>query len=179
VPTRLNITLAAQESEPQQHQFELEAAIAGEQGGQVRCVVDGGDAALADWARIAPGIYSILVNGHSYDVHVRPPGGTASDYDVRVGSESFRVVVRDPRARQQPAGEGSTGPQEITAPMPGKIVKLLVREGDEIKADDGLLVMEAMKMQNELRAPRSGRVERVYAAEGLGVETGAPLIRLA
>jgi biotin carboxyl carrier protein len=171
--------LAAPESGSREHQLELEAATAGEQGGQIRCVVDGGDAALADWARIAPGIYSILVNGHSYDVHVRRPGGTAPSYDVRVGSESFRVVVRDPRARQQPTGDGPTGPQEITAPMPGKVVKLLVSEGEEVEADDGLLVMEAMKMQNELRAPRSGRVERVYATEGLGVETGAPLIRLA
>jgi len=64
------------------------------------------------------------------------------------------------------------------APMPGKIVRILVTEGQEVKRDQGLLVIEAMKMQNELRAPRAGRVERVYMTEGRGVETGARLLRL-
>jgi biotin carboxyl carrier protein len=63
--------------------------------------------------------------------------------------------------------------------MPGKIVKTLVTEGQEVQHNQGLLVIEAMKMQNELRAPRAGRVERVYTAEGQGVETGTRLLRLA
>jgi pyruvate carboxylase subunit B len=63
--------------------------------------------------------------------------------------------------------------------MPGRVVKVLVREGEEVTAGQGLLVMEAMKMQNELRAPRAGCVERIHIAEGVGVETGSPLLRLA
>lgn len=62
--------------------------------------------------------------------------------------------------------------------MPGKIVKVLVAEKQEVKQGEGLLVIEAMKMQNELRAPRRGRVERIYVSEGAGVETGAKLLRL-
>jgi pyruvate carboxylase subunit B len=62
--------------------------------------------------------------------------------------------------------------------MPGKIVKTLVSEGQEVKSNQGLLVIEAMKMQNELRAPRAGRVERVYLTEGQGVEAGTRLLRL-
>jgi pyruvate carboxylase subunit B len=62
--------------------------------------------------------------------------------------------------------------------MPGRIVKILVSEGQEVRGNQGLLVIEAMKMQNELRAPRAGRVERVYLAEGRGVEAGARLVRL-
>jgi pyruvate carboxylase subunit B len=62
--------------------------------------------------------------------------------------------------------------------MPGKIVKVLVTEGQEVSRDQGLLVIEAMKMQNELRAPRAGRIERVYMEEGRGVESGARLVRL-
>ena len=62
--------------------------------------------------------------------------------------------------------------------MPGKIVKILVTEGQEVQRDQGLLVIEAMKMQNELRAPRAGRIDRIYMAEGRGVESGARLLRL-
>jgi len=70
-------------------------------------------------------------------------------------------------------------PQEIRAPMPGKVVKVLVKEEQDIGPGQGLVIIEAMKMQNELRAPRAGRVEKVYAQEGKGVETGTPLLRLA
>jgi biotin carboxyl carrier protein len=71
------------------------------------------------------------------------------------------------------------GPQVLVAPMPGRIVKVLVAEGQEIQQGAGLLVIEAMKMQNELRAPRAGRVEEIYVQEGTGVESGARLIQLA
>jgi biotin carboxyl carrier protein len=182
VTTRLNISVAPKASEPCEHQLEFEAAVNGDQGGEVRCLVDGEEAGLANWARIGPGLYSILLGGRSYDVRVNHSAGApnAPDYDVRVGGEAFRVAVRDPRSRRQPTGAaGGSGPQEIMAPMPGKVVKLLVREGDEVEADQGLLVIEAMKMQNELRALRPGRVERIYLSEGTGVETGAPLLRLA
>ena len=177
--TRLKVTLARGQAQPEPHQLDFEAATERKQGGEVRCAVDGAETRLADWVRIGPGIYSILIDGRSYDVRVNH-SGAVPDYDVRVGDEAFRVGVRDPRSRRQAAGAGgTTGPQEITAPMPGKIVKLLVSEGAEVEADQGLLVMEAMKMQNELRAPRAGRVERIHASEGTGVETGTPLVRLA
>lgn len=180
MPTRLNVTLARGQAGPQEHQLDFEAAVAGEQGGEVRCFVDGEAAGLANWARIAPGLYSILLEGRSYDVCVNHRAGATPDYDVHVDGEAFRIALRDTRSRRQPTGgAGTTGPQEIAAPMPGKVARLLVKEGDQVEADEGLLVIEAMKMQNELRAPRAGRVERIYAGEGAGVETGAPLIRLA
>ena len=62
--------------------------------------------------------------------------------------------------------------------MPGRIVKVLVPEGSEVQQGESLLVIEAMKMQNEIRSPRAGRLERVYVTEGEGVETGARLLRL-
>jgi biotin carboxyl carrier protein len=181
VPSRLKLTLTGYRIAPTDHQLDLEASVAGEQGGEARCLLDGEAAGLANWARIAPGLYSILLDGRSYDVRVNRLAGAGAtpDYDVHVNGRAFRVALRDPRSRRQAAGAAdTTGPQEIAAPMPGKVVKLLVKEGDEVQAHQGLLVIEAMKMQNELRAPRSGRVERIYAAEGAGVETGAPLVRL-
>jgi biotin carboxyl carrier protein len=97
-----------------------------------------------------------------------------------VGLRHYVVEIRDPRRwRRGSSAIEAEGPQEIMAPMPGKIVKLLVSEKQEVSRNQGLLVIEAMKMQNELRAPRSGRVERIYAVEGMGVETGVRLLRLA
>jgi biotin carboxyl carrier protein len=89
------------------------------------------------------------------------------------------VEIRDPRRwKRDGSGVSEQGPQEIVAPMPGKIVKVLVSENQEVMGGQGLLVIEAMKMQNEIRAPRAGRVQRIYAQEGTGVEAGLRLLRL-
>lgn len=150
--------------------------------GRVSLAFDGASAE-ADWVEIAPGAYSILLGGRSYDVRIeRAPGEAAGDgavYIARVGRRVYRLELRD-RRRRRHAGTAAAreGPQEILAPMPGRIVKALVEEGREVAQGDSLLVIEAMKMQNEIRAPRAGRVEKIYAAEGAGVETGAKLVRL-
>ena len=151
--------------------------------GSLQFVLDG-EALEAQDEEISPGAYSILVGGRSYEAHVskRPgdPPGLQSPYVVTVGLRHYVVEIRDPRRwRRGSSAIEAEGPQEIMAPMPGKIVKLLVSEKQEVSRNQGLLVIEAMKMQNELRAPRSGRVERIYAVEGMGVETGVRLLRLA
>jgi biotin carboxyl carrier protein len=181
VSAKLRVTLA-EATGIREHDLAFDSATASAEGGQesgkVRCSLDGEDRGHADWVRIARGLYYILLNGRSYEARVSRAAGDA-DYDVRVGAEKFRVTLLDPRARRQASGGAvDAGPKVITAPMPGKIVKLLVREGEEVAAGAGVLVMEAMKMQNELRAPRAGRVERIHVSEGEGVETGAPLVRL-
>ncbi len=136
----------------------------------------------ADWAQVAPGVYSILIGGRSYEARVTAQPGNAAGETLRavtVGTRHYRVEVHDPRRRRGASRTAaSDGPQEIRAPMPGKIVKILVSENQEVAQGTGLLVIEAMKMQNELRAPRSGRVERIHISEGMGVETGAHLVRL-
>jgi biotin carboxyl carrier protein len=158
------------------------AERSGPQGGSLQFVLDG-NTVEAQGEEISPGVYSILVGERSYEAHVsKPPGDTSllqSPYVVTVGLRHYVVEVRDPRrSRRDSSAIEAEGPQEITAPMPGKILKLLVAENQEVSPNQGLLVIEAMKMQNELRAPRSGRVERIYAAEGMGVETGCRLLRL-
>jgi biotin carboxyl carrier protein len=132
---------------------------------------------------ITPGVYSLLLNGKSYEAFVsKRPGdapGLSSPYVVVVGLRRYRVELRDPRQwRRTGSSLEAEGPQEIVAPMPGKIVKVLVTEGQEVTRDQGLLVIEAMKMQNELRAPRAGSIDRVYTEEGQGVEAGVRLVRL-
>ena len=71
---------------------------------------------------------------------------------------------------------GGAGPREIVAPMPGRIVKLLVGAGDRVAANQGLVVVEAMKMENELRAPREGVVVAVRVSEGMSVEANTVLV---
>jgi len=143
----------------------------------------GGQTAEAHCEEITPGVYSLLMNGRPYEAYIsKHPGdalGLAGPCVVVVGLRRYLVELRDPRRwRRTGSGIEAEGLQEIVAPMPGRIVKVLVTEGQEVKRDQGLLVIEAMKMQNELRAPRAGRVQRVYVAEGRGVDTGARLLRL-
>jgi len=170
------------------HEFEFSgpaSATPGSQGSSPsgeRITFDG-QTLLADREEIAPGVYSILIDGRSYEAQVsRRAGdtdGDSSPYLVTVGLRHYLVEVRDPRRwRRDGAGVREKGPQEIVAPMPGKIVKVLVSENQEIVRGQGLLVIEAMKMQNEIRAHRAGRVERIYAQEGSGVEAGFRLLRI-
>ncbi len=139
--------------------------------------------AHAHCEEITPGVYSLMLNGKSYEAFVsKRPGdapGLAGPYVIEVGLRRYLVELRDPRRwRRTGSALEAEGPQEIVAPMPGKIVKVLVADGQVVSRGQGLLVIEAMKMQNELRAPRAGRIERVYMEEGRGVESGARLLRL-
>ena len=178
----LDETPGAASSRVQELEHEVEL-LAHETANGVRRFRIGSETTEAHYEEITPGVYSLLMNGRSYEASVsKRPGdapGLASPYVVVVGLRRYLVELRDPRQwRRTGSSIEAEGPQEIVAPMPGKIVKLLVTEGQEVKHNQGLLVIEAMKMQNELRAPRAGRVERVYTAEGQGVETGARLLRL-
>jgi biotin carboxyl carrier protein len=175
VRMKLSVTLRSGAG-ASEHELELDGTG---QDGEGRCRLDGADSGRANWARVEPGVYSILVGGRSYEVRVGPEA-EPNEYAVRIGSVQYRVAVHDPRTRRRAsAATAAGGPKTLTAPMPSKVVKVLVREGDEVAEGQGLLVTEAMKMQNELRAPRAGRVEHIHVAEGAGVETGAPLVRLA
>ncbi len=168
-------------SKSSEHELEFNPP-AGDGAGALRFLLDGQRIeALAE--PLSPGTYSILVNGRSFEAHVtrRPgdPAGLESTFVVTVGLRHYRVEVRDPRRRRHGVSAlGADGPQDIVAPMPGKIVKVLVGEEQNVAQDEGLLVIEAMKMQNELRAPRAGRVRKIYVEEGRGVEAGFRLLRL-
>lgn len=129
----------------------------------------------ADAVEIAPNIFSILLGGKSYEIHVTPtPAGALT---LQTGRHEFTAEVTDPRAwrgRRHGALEAE-GRQQILAPMPGKIVRVLVQTGEKVQAGQGLLVVEAMKMQNEIRSPKSGTVERLLVKEGQPVNAGEVL----
>lgn len=185
---KLDIQLRARD-ELREHQLDLHSIGADDvSGGKIEFVLDrAADVAkasgpeVADWAAIGPGLYSIILRGRSYEVPVARAEGddSARKFVARVGGREYIVEVRDPRKRRRSSAAGAQGPQEIVAPMPSRIVKVLVEVGQKVEASAGLVIVEAMKMQNELRAPRAGRVERIYVREGEGVETGTKLVRLA
>jgi len=134
-----------------------------------------GENADADAIEIAPNIFSILLNGHSHEVRITPT--SAGALTLQTAHREFTAEVVDPRAwrgRRHGALEAE-GRQQILAPMPGKIVRVLVQAGEKVEAGQGLLVVEAMKMQNEIRSPKSGTVERLLAKEGQPVNAGEVL----
>jgi len=123
-----------------------------------------------------PCVYSILLEGRSYEARVEE---TASAIVVSIDGQRFEIQVRDPRRwSRKSAVAGGEGRQSVAAPMPGKVVRVLVSAGDAVERDQGLVVVEAMKMQNELRAARAGRVVSVAAAEGATVAAGEVLVTL-
>lgn len=143
------------------------------EGSRLRCAIDG-RALEADAVLVAPGVYSILVGGQALEVRVHE---AHDGLRIFAGNDEFAAQVSDPRAWRGKHGHAieAAGRQQIVAPMPGKIVRLLVKAGEAVEAGKGLLVVEAMKMQNEIRAPRSGTVERLLVSEGQAVNAGEVL----
>jgi biotin carboxyl carrier protein len=116
---------------------------------------------------------SLLVGGESHEVAVeKRPGG----YVVHFPADAVPVSLADSARGGVPVARRSDGPARLTAPMPGRVVRVLQGPGAEVAAGDGLVVIEAMKMENELRSPRAGRVQEVAVREGQAVEAGALLV---
>jgi biotin carboxyl carrier protein len=130
-----------------------------------------------DAVALAEGSYSLLIDGRSFDVTIHHSLG---QYHVTVNGVVFEVALRDPKQLRHhgSAGEGLDGPAAVTAPMPGKLVTLLVAEGESVQEGQGVAVVEAMKMQNELKTPKSGIVEKVCVVEGQAVNAGEVLLTI-
>ena len=122
-----------------------------------------------DIVETEPGVYSVLTSGKSFEARVE--GG-----EVVIGGQRFPFEIQDPRQWKRSSRPGDTqGRASLTAVMPGKIVRILVSIGDEVKAGQGIMVIEAMKMQNDLKAPRGGRVTAIDVKENDSVNAGALL----
>ncbi len=139
-----------------------------------RVALDGRPVAV-DAVEIAPNTLSILLGGRSFEITVTPSAD--GKLKLQTGAQEFTAEVIDPRAwsGRRHSHVEAEGRQQIVAPMPGKVVRLLVKAGDRVEASQGLLVVEAMKMQNEIRSPKTGTVERVFAKEGQPVNAGEVL----
>ncbi len=125
------------------------------------------------------GVWSLLLDSLSYEVTIEDHG--AGRLTVHVDGHAVPVGMIDSRAARsrlaRRAGAArADGPIPVAAPMPGRVVKVLVEPGDAVIERQGLVVVEAMKMENELRAPRAGTVRAVHAAEGQSIEANTVLV---
>lgn len=134
------------------------------------CRLNGGEVAL-DAVLTRANVLSVVINGTAYEVKREL---TPVDLHLWVGSARYAAEVRDPRSlrsRRRAAG-AAAGIKKLVAPMPGKVVRVLVKEKAEVQAGQGVLVVEAMKMQNELKSPKKGVVQKILAAPGTTVNAG-------
>jgi biotin carboxyl carrier protein len=150
----------------------------GSQGdGRYRITIEG-RTRLVDARPAGQGRLSLLFpdeEGRSYDVAIAP--SSVTDLDIHLPEGAVVAIVNGRRSRREgPSDAPGSGEQRITAPMPGRVVRVLVSAGDEVKARQPLVVIEAMKMENELSAPRAGRVRDVQVRDGTPVEAGRLLV---
>ncbi len=137
--------------------------------GRWSCFLDGRpmqiDAVLA-----RSDVLSLRIGNMCYEVKSERVAG---DLHIWVGSARFAAEVRDPRSlRSRTRAADHHGPRKITAAMPGKVVRILVNEGEEVEAGAGIVVIEAMKMQNEIKSPKKGIVQKIPVKQGAAVNAG-------
>lgn len=134
--------------------------------GALDCVVDGRTMRV-DARMLEAGVMSLVVEGRQYRCVLDGDG-------VWIGNRRYGFTVDDPRSLQgrRGAGGGAEGPRAVKAPMPGRVVRVLVAVGDAVAEGQGVVVIEAMKMQNELKSPKAGRVARIGVAAGDTVGSG-------
>ncbi len=147
------------------HRLELEKADPG-----WRCVLDG-HSMQVDAVLTRRDVISLIVAGRSYEIKREQ---TANDLHMWVGDERFGVEVRDPRSlrARRATGADEHGPRKLLAPMPGRVVRILVEEKSQVEAGQGVVVVEAMKMQNEIKSPKKGTVQKIVAVVGATVNGG-------
>jgi biotin carboxyl carrier protein len=131
---------------------------------------------LVDAHQVAGQLWSILYQGASFVVDVTQL--PTEEYEVLIQGDchKFTLMNEQRRAMLRAGGKGSAGKAMVTSPMPGKVVKLLVKEGQEVGAGEGVVVVEAMKMENELKSAIAGKVKEIFVEEGQVVESGAKLL---
>jgi biotin carboxyl carrier protein len=133
------------------------------------CRLDGREMEV-DAVLARPDVLSLRIGNQAYEVKCERVG---ADLHLWVGSVDFAVEVRDPRSlRGRARAADDHGPRKLVAPMPGKVVRLLLSAGAEVEAGAGVLVVEAMKMQNEVKSPKKGIVQKILVSEGAAVNAG-------
>jgi biotin carboxyl carrier protein len=137
--------------------------------GRWSCRLDGREVEI-DAVLARPDVLSLRIGNLAYEVKSER---VANDLHVWVGSTRFAAEVRDPRSLHgRTRAADDHGPKKIASSMPGKVVRLLVREGDEVEPGAGVAVVEAMKMQNEIKSPKKGKVQKILVSAGATVNAG-------
>ncbi|HCX03247.1 MAG TPA: acetyl-CoA carboxylase biotin carboxyl carrier protein subunit [Clostridiales bacterium] len=123
--------------------------------------------------------YNITVNGKTYEVEVEEINGGGQTQSAPAPKPQATQSAPTPAKKAQPSQPApSAGAGDVTAPMPGTVLEVKVEEGQSVKAGDVVLILEAMKMENEITADTDGKVTKIYAPKGSSVNTGDPLVGL-
>lgn len=157
---------------------ELAYSVSRLEDGRLSIVKPDGDSVIVDAFRPAPGALHLLFDGRSHDVNVREKDGT---YTVSLRDDTHHIdVLNERQKRMRVAGVGARGAggPELTSPMAGKVVSVEVEEGDEVEAGQTVVIVEAMKMENTLKAHKDGTISNVHVAPGEAVEIGDVLIEI-
>jgi biotin carboxyl carrier protein len=155
------------EGRPRKVQLEQNAS------GAWSAAVDG-EPVMADAHLLRPGLLSLILDGRAYRLVLEEsPDETA----VHLGARRFGYRLGDPRSlrSRRASQDGADGPKTLKASMPGRVVRVLVEPGEAVKAGQGVLVIEAMKMQNEVKSPKDGKLSRLQVKPGDTVNAGQPL----
>ena len=152
------------------HQLDLEKASAPQQPYRWVCRLDGREI-VVDAVQTGAGTLSLVIDGKSFEIR-REKEGEIQQLGVR--GKKYDVTLQDARSlkSRKRTGSADAGPLRLTASMPGKVVRVLAKEGDVLNAGMGIVVVEAMKMQNELRSPKEGTLKKMLAREGMNVNAG-------
>jgi len=131
---------------------------------------------LVDAHQVQSSVWSVLYGDASFEVDVQ--GKKEEEFEVLIAGDCYKFTLMNEqrKALMRSGGKGAAGKAMVASPMPGKVVKLLVAEGEEVKADQGVIVVEAMKMENELKSAVTGKVKEIFVKEGEVVESGAKLL---
>jgi biotin carboxyl carrier protein len=161
------------EVDGQSYALELERR----EGARVEATIDGRRYEL-EARETEAGAFLLLVDGRVYEGRAQRASAQGKACEVQLGDEVFRVTLFDPKRLRGARGAGAeaSGRAQVVASMPGKVVRVLVAEGATVEAGDGLVVVEAMKMQNELKSPKSGTVVELRAEAGATVNAGDVLV---
>ncbi|MGH9661484.1 MAG: biotin/lipoyl-containing protein [Bryobacteraceae bacterium] len=127
---------------------------------------------IANVVEVEPDVYSVLIEGRSHEARSEDGAVVVDGHRIEVERVDARRWARNARAR------GGLGREQVKAPMPGKVVRVLVEPGDAVEAGQGLVVVEAMKMQNQMKAAHGGRVVAVAVAPGATVNPGDVLVTI-
>lgn len=141
------------------------------EGGQYRASIDGEPAVDVEAQMLRPGVLSLHIAGQAYRCVLEESAeGTA----IHLAGKRLLYRVDDPRSLKSRRSRhgGAEGPKPVTAPMPGRVVRVLVSVGDAVEAHQGIVVIEAMKMQNELKSPKAGKVAQLRVEPGGTVAAG-------
>ncbi len=146
-------------------------------GSNYKVSIDGVER-VVDAQMVATRLWSVLCGNASFEVDVTRLPGMGEEFEVLINGDchKFSLMNEQRKAMIRAGGKGAAGKAMITSPMPGKVVKLLVEVGQEVRADQGVVVVEAMKMENELKTALAGKVKETFVEEGDIVEAGAKLL---